>query len=81
MVDYVRKMTVKKSYKYGKIGSFEHFLFLFVLFVCLSDCCSMDPTLMFSDKCVCCSNRVCSRNLKGERYLFLHKSCITLYVH
>ena len=24
MIDYVRKMTVKKSYKHGKYGSFEH---------------------------------------------------------
>ena len=29
MADYVRKMTAKKSYKYGEYGSFEHVLFLF----------------------------------------------------
>ena len=29
MVDYVKEMTVKKSYKYGEYGSFEHLLFLF----------------------------------------------------
>ena len=28
MVDYVGKMTVKKSCRYGKYGSFEHLLFL-----------------------------------------------------
>ena len=28
MVDHVRKMTVKKSCKYGEYGSFEHLLFL-----------------------------------------------------
>ena len=31
MVDYARKMTVKKSCKYGEYGSFEHILFLFNL--------------------------------------------------
>ena len=35
MVDYVRKMTVKKSCKYGEYGSFEHSLFLFS-FICKS---------------------------------------------
>ena len=29
MVDYVRKMAVKKSYKYDEYGSFEHLFFLF----------------------------------------------------
>ena len=33
MVDYVRKMTVKKSCKYGEHGSFEHLLFLCVCLV------------------------------------------------
>ena len=28
MTDYVREMTVKKSYKFGKYGSFEHLLYL-----------------------------------------------------
>ena len=28
MVDYVKKMTVKKSCKYGKYGLFEHLLSL-----------------------------------------------------
>ena len=30
MVDNVRKMTVKKSCKYGSCGLFEHLLFLFI---------------------------------------------------
>ena len=30
MVDYVRKMTVKKSCMYGKYGSFVHLLFLLI---------------------------------------------------
>ena len=29
-VDYVRKMTVKKSYKYDEYRSFEYLLFLFL---------------------------------------------------
>ena len=29
MIDYVRKMTAKKSCKYGEYGPFEHLLFLF----------------------------------------------------
>ena len=29
MVDYVRKMAVKKSCTYGEYGSFDHLLFLF----------------------------------------------------
>ena len=29
MIDYVRKMSVKKSSKYGEYGLFEHLLFLF----------------------------------------------------
>ena len=29
MVDYVRKMTMKTSCKYGEHGSFEYLLFLF----------------------------------------------------
>ena len=29
MVDHVRKMTVKKSCKYGEYGLFEYFLFFF----------------------------------------------------
>ena len=33
MVDFVREMTLKKSCKYGKYGSFEPLLFL--LFVCV----------------------------------------------
>ena len=33
MVDYVREMTVKKPCKYDEYGSFEHMLFLFVLFL------------------------------------------------
>ena len=28
VVDYVRKVTVKKSCMYGEYGSFEHLLFL-----------------------------------------------------
>ena len=32
MVDHVRKMTVKKSCKYGEYGSFQHLLFLLVNF-------------------------------------------------
>ena len=28
MVDYVREMTVKKSFKHGEYGSFEQLLFL-----------------------------------------------------
>ena len=41
MVDFIREMALKKSFKYGKYGSFEHWLFLFCfvfcggLFVCL----------------------------------------------
>ena len=31
MVDYVRKMTVNKSCKYGEYGSFKHLLILFRL--------------------------------------------------
>ena len=30
MVDYVREVTAKKSCKYGKYGSFENLVFLFV---------------------------------------------------
>ena len=33
MVDYVRKMTVKKSCKNYEYGSFQHLLFLFVKIV------------------------------------------------
>ena len=33
MVDYVRKMTAKKSCKYGEYGLFERVLFLFILFL------------------------------------------------
>ena len=29
MVDYVRNMTVKKSWKYAEYGSFAHLLFFF----------------------------------------------------
>ena len=36
MVDYIREMTVKKSFKYGEYGSFEHLLFL-LLYV-TTDC-------------------------------------------
>ena len=30
IVDYVKKMTEKKSCEYGEYGLFEHLLFLFV---------------------------------------------------
>ena len=33
MVDCVRKMTVKKSCKYGEYGSFEHLLFMFLFWI------------------------------------------------
>ena len=33
MVEYVREMTVKESWKYGKYGSFEHLLFLYVFLI------------------------------------------------
>ena len=33
MVEYVKKMTVKKSCKYGENGLFEHLLFLFLFVV------------------------------------------------
>ena len=35
MVDYVKKMTVKKFCKYGEYGSFEHLLFLLCVSLCL----------------------------------------------
>ena len=35
MVDYVRKMTMKKSCKYGGNGLFEHFLSLYFLLFCV----------------------------------------------
>ena len=34
IVDYVWKVTVKKSWKYGEHGSFEHLLFLFCAWGC-----------------------------------------------
>ena len=31
VVEYVKEVTCKKSCKYGKYGSFEHLLFLFII--------------------------------------------------
>ena len=42
MVDYVSKMSVKKSCKYGEYGSFEHLLFLW--------CCCCFVLLLFCSK-------------------------------
>ena len=48
MVDYVREMTVKKSFKYAEYGSFEHLLFLFYLnIVCCSCCCCCSCFVVF----------------------------------
>ena len=37
MVGYIEKMAMKKSYKYGKCGSFEHSLLFACFFVFVSE--------------------------------------------
>ena len=55
MVDYVRKMTVKKSCKYGDYGSFEYLLLLFVQVVSDISCFVEMGVLSI---CSCCLSRL-----------------------
>ena len=60
MVDYEKEMTVKKSCKYGKYGSFEHLLFLF--------CCINNRLLNdrnYEDDSQMHSPRFCSLHIAG----------------
>ena len=57
MVDYVRKMTVKKSCRYDELGLFKHLLLLLLknvwVFLCVFGIDVFSEDILFSDSLVC----------------------------
>ena len=66
MVDYVRKMTVKKSCKYGEYWSCEHLLFLLLLFALV--CKVLNCVQVMVNKCLCVFLNTGICNEKNEDY-------------
>ena len=65
MVDYVQGMTVKKSCKYGRYGSFDHVVFLVFFFLCLV---------------LCLTAKIVQGCKERERDIYIERVCLSKFL-